>query len=102
MVVLTNDDELDRHEEPKEIEEDLEGWPALCLPETIRPREEDKGIPCCDGEGADQKVFVGAQMGGEVELVGELEARHGGEREGRGEGKRFQAIPCYISNHPIT
>lgn len=36
--LLTDNDELDRHKEPKEVEKDLERWPARSLPETISAR----------------------------------------------------------------
>ena len=71
----THDDELCGHEEAQGMEENLEGWPAWGSPETPGAGGEDKGVPCCDGEGADKEVLVCAQMRGQVELVGQLDRR---------------------------
>lgn len=60
------------------MEENLEGGPAWGSPETPGARGENEGVPCCDGEGADKEVLVCTEMGGEVELVGQLERRSSG------------------------
>jgi len=49
------------------VEDDLENGPFLGLEEPPRTGAEDKSVPCCDGEGADEEVFVSRQVGWEVE-----------------------------------
>ena len=63
----TDDNEFNGHEEPEEVEDDLQHRPLGGLHEPPCARGEDEGVPCCDGERADEEVLVRAQMGRQVE-----------------------------------
>jgi hypothetical protein len=49
------------------VEYDLENGPFLGLEEPPRTGAEDECVPCGNGKGTDEEVFVGGQMGREVE-----------------------------------
>lgn len=79
---LTDDDKLDGHENSEKVEDDLKGGPARRPEETPGAGREDEGVPCCDGEGADEEVLVSTEMGREIERRGKVEGRHGRHKEG--------------------
>jgi hypothetical protein len=64
---LTDNDKLCRHEESEDMEDDLKDGPFLGLEEPPGAGAEDEGVPCGYCERADEKVFVGGQVGGQVE-----------------------------------
>jgi len=51
--------ELNRHEKPQEVEEDLEDGPFLGLEEPPSARRKNEGVPSCNCKGADKEVFMG-------------------------------------------
>ena len=63
----TDDNEFNGHEEPEEVEDDLQHRPLGGLHEPPCARGEDEGVPCSDGERTDEEVLVRAQMGRQVE-----------------------------------
>ena len=65
--LLTDDDKLCRHEKAEEVEDELECRPLGCPHQPPTSRREDEGVPCSYGEGADEEIFVRAQVGGQVE-----------------------------------
>lgn len=82
--VLTDDCKLDRHVEPQDMEEDLQRRPLRGPEESPGPRGQHQGVPCGDGERADEEVLVGGQVGREVEGVGKDGAGvgHGSDERG--------------------
>jgi hypothetical protein len=87
----TNNGELNRHQGSQEIKQDLENRPTLSLPKPPRARKENKGVPCCNSEGADEKVLVSGEMRGEVERGGELRCGHDKEGTvGGREGNQYE------------
>ena len=79
----TNDDELNGHEEPQEVVDDLEDRPSLHPEKLPAPRTENKGVPCRDGQSAHEEILVCREMRGEVEVGREVA---GGDRHGEGRG----------------
>ena len=67
VQVLTNDNKLDRHEEPQEVEDDLEERPLRSLHETPCSWGEDEGVPSSDSESADEEILVRTQVWRQVE-----------------------------------
>ena len=70
-MLLTDNSELDRHVESKDVEDDLERGPFLCAEEPPSPWRQDEGVPCSDGESTDEEVLVSGEMRREVEGGGE-------------------------------
>ena len=70
-MLLTDNSELDRHVESKDVEDDLEWGPFLCAEEPPCPWRQDEGVPCSDGERTDEEVLVSREMRREVERRGE-------------------------------
>ena len=58
-----------RHEEPDEVVDDLEHRPFLGAEKLPGPWGEHEGVPGGDGQGADEKVLVGRQVGRKLEGV---------------------------------
>lgn len=79
-MLRTNDGELDGHEDAEEVIEHLEDGPLGGLHEAPGAGRENEGVPCGDGESADEKVLVGGEMGRKVERGREdvCERRHVG------------------------
>jgi hypothetical protein len=64
---LTDDDKLSRHKYAEDVEDNLEDGPFLGLEEPPGTGTEDECVPCGDGQGANEEVFVSGQVDGEVE-----------------------------------
>ena len=65
----TDDSEDDRHEDPDKVVDDFEHRPFLGAKEFPGPRGENEGVPSGDGQGADEEVLVGGQVGWKLEGV---------------------------------
>jgi len=65
-----DDDELNGHQQTEEVKGDLHDGPFLALEELPCARRKDEGVPGSDGQGADEEILVGAEMGREVEVGG--------------------------------
>jgi hypothetical protein len=55
---LTNDDKLSGHQYAEDVEDDLENGPFLGLEEPPGTGAKDECVPCGDGKGTDEEVFV--------------------------------------------
>lgn len=78
MKVLTDNGELYRHEEPKEVEQELQWWPFLSLEEPPGSRGQNQGVPSGDGKRAHEEVLVCRQMRRKIE-VGREDLREVGD-----------------------
>ena len=58
-----------RHKEPDEMIDDLEHGPFLGTKEFPGPRGENESVPGGDGQGTDEEVLVGRQVGRKLEGV---------------------------------
>jgi len=79
----TDYDKLNGHEVSEEVEEDLEDGPTWGLEQAPGAGGEDEGIPCGDGECADEEVLVSTEVRREVQRRRELVG--GGHSGGEGE-----------------
>ena len=64
----TDDGELDGHEDPEEMEEDLQWRPLFGTKKTPCARGENEGVPGGDGEGAHEEVLVCREVRGKIEV----------------------------------
>ena len=65
----TDDSEDNGHEDPDEVVDDFEHGPFLGAEEFPGPWGENEGVPSGDGQGADEEVLVGGQVGWKLEGV---------------------------------
>ena len=63
----TDDNKLQGHKKAEKVKDDFEDRPTWRPPEAPCAGGQHKAIPGGDGEGADEEVFVGAEMGRKLE-----------------------------------